>query len=207
MARDRYLIGTPSRLQPQIYILMSILPQCSSLLNSNMSTSKKRKLDHESPQPNALPRLPPILSSALETAAFTHASLSNANTISYERLEFLGDAYIELIATRLIYPAFPTLTAGRMSQKRELLVKNETLAEYALAYGFDKRAKLPRDFWGLGPGRGKLWTKTMGDIFEAYVAAVVLDDPKGGFETVETWLQALWRDKLFGKEQVDREVM
>ncbi len=172
-----------------------------------MSTSKKRKLDHESTLPNLLPPLPPIPSSALETAAFTHASLSNPNTTSYERLEFLGDAYIELIATRLIYPAFPTLTPGRMSQKRELLVKNETLAEYAVAYGFDKRAKLPRDFWELGPGRGKLWTKTMGDIFEAYVAAVVLSDPVGGFETVETWLQALWNEKLFGKEQVDREVV
>jgi len=175
-----------------------------------MSTSKKRKLDHESPQPphqNSLPPLPPILSPALESAAFTHASLCNPNTPSYERLEFLGDAYIELIATRLIYPAFPTLTPGRMSQKRELLVKNETLAEYALAYGFDKRARLPRDFFGLGSGRGKLWTKTMGDLFEAYVAAVVLSDPKGGFETVEAWLTELWREKLFGKEEMDREVV
>jgi len=172
-----------------------------------MSASKKRKLDHKSPHPNSLPPLPPILSPALETAAFTHASLYNPNTTSYERLEFLGDAYIELIATRLIYPAFPTLPPGRMSQKRELLVKNETLAEYALAYGFDKRAKLPRDFWGLGAGRGKLWTKTMGDIFEAYVAAVVLSDPKGGFELVETWLQELWREKLFGKDEGDGEVV
>jgi len=175
-----------------------------------MSTSKKRKLDHESPQPphqNSLPPLPPILSPALESAAFTHASLCNPNTPSYERLEFLGDAYIELIATRLIYPAFPTLTPGRMSQKRELLVKNETLAEYALAYGFDKRARLPRDFFGLGSRRGKLWTKTMGDLFEAYVAAVVLSDPKGGFETVEAWLTELWREKLFGKEEMDREVV
>lgn len=170
------------------------------------STSKKRKLDHELPHPNELPPLPSILSSTLEIAAFTHASLSNPNTTSYERLEFLGDACIELFATRLIYPAFPTLTAGRMSQKRELLVKNETLAEYAVAYGFDKRAKLPRDFWGPGPGRGKLWTKTMGDIFEAYVAAVILSDPTGGFQTVETWLHALWKEKLFGKDQVDQEV-
>lgn len=46
------------------------------------------------------------------------------------------------------------------------MVKNETLAEYSLGYGFDKRAKLPSDLWVEGLGRKKLWVKTMGDIFE-----------------------------------------
>ena len=148
-----------------------------------------------------MPPLPPILDPSLESAAFTHQALANPTNTSYERLEFLGDAYIELIASRLIYPRFPTLTAGRMSQKRELLVKNETLAEYALAYGFDKRAKLPPDFFVPGPGRGKLWTKTLGDIFEAYVAAVVLADPQNGFSVIEKWLTELWAPKLFVQKE------
>lgn len=92
------------------------------------------------------------------------------------------------------------MTPGRMSQKRELLVKNETLAEYALAYGFDKKARLPSDFGTRGKNRTKLWTKTLGDMFEAYVAAVVLGDPASGFAMIEAWLTELWAPKLFQED-------
>lgn len=79
-----------------------------------------------------------------------------------------------------------------MSQIRETLVKNETLAEYAVEYGFDKQAKIPRSH----QESGKLWIKTMGDIFEAYVAAVILADSKDGFRIAEDWLTELWTPKL-----------
>ncbi|KAL8818761.1 MAG: hypothetical protein Q9191_007867 [Dirinaria sp. TL-2023a] len=149
-----------------------------------------------------LPPLPPILDPSLCDAPFTHQALVGpSNPTSYERLEFLGDAYIELVASRAIYRHFPNMTAGRMSQKRELLVKNETLAEYALAYGFDQKARLPSDFGSRGKNREKLWTKTLGDMFEAYVAAVVLGDSASGFATLEAWLAELWAPKLF--QEVD----
>ena len=162
-----------------------------------MSSAKKRKRERP------LPPLPPILSPELEDAALTHPALTKDHTSSYERLEFLGDAYIELIASRLIYPRFPRLTAGRLSQKRELLVKNETLAEYSVAYGFDTRAKIPSDFCVPGPGRSKLWTKTMGDLFEAYAAAVVLADPQNGFQALEKWLSELWAPKLYDENDAE----
>lgn len=73
-------------------------------------------------------------------------------------------------------------------------MKNETLAEYAMAYGFDKQAR------GLNPevhkGAGKIWTKAMGDIFEAYVAAIIMSDPQQGFQNAEAWLVSLWASKL-----------
>ena len=162
-----------------------------------MSSATKRKRER------SLPPLPPILSPKLEDAAFTHPALTKDRTSSYERLEFLGDAYIELVASRLIYPRFPKLLPGRLSQKRELLVKNETLAEYAVAYGFDKRAKLPGDLWVPGPGRTKLWKKTMGDVFEAYAAAVVLADPQNGFHALEKWLSELWAPKLYDENDAE----
>jgi len=152
--------------------------------------------------PSTLPPLPPINSPSLASTAFTHAAYYPGTTASklhstYDRLEFLGDAYIEIIATRLIYRLFPNLPAGRMSQRRELCVKNETLAKYAVAYGFDKRARLPA---GVTREQRGLWVKTMGDVFEAYVAGVVLGDPEGGFERVEGWLGGLWEWEL-GREQ------
>ena len=121
--------------------------------------------------------------------------------MSYDRLEFVGDAYIELIATRLLFLRFPDLPAGRLSQKRESLVKNETLAEFSLAYGFDKRANLPKHY-SEEPERSKLWTKTMGDVFEAYVAAVIISNPSDGFAIAEAWLTKLWQPKISQSDNI-----
>jgi ribonuclease-3 len=133
--------------------------------------------------------------------------------VTYDRLEFLGDAYIEVMATRLIWGACRSLPAGRMSQIRELLVKNETLNEYALLYGFDKRLKA-QDFQREDPKR---WLKIVADVFEAYVAAVILSDPVSGFKSAEEWLVQLWQPKLKdvktsapnlkAKEELARNVM
>lgn len=177
-------------------------------LNPNLSCSS-----------SILPPAPPIKDPMLEAAAFTHHGVIGSGQatpgkeVSYDRLEVLGDAYLEVIATRLIWDQFKTLPAGRLSQARELLVKNETLAEYSAKYGFDKRARVPPDYIN----QPKRWIKTKGDIFEAYVAAVVLSDPVHGFDMVEDWLTQLWLPKLkefqpvetqlTAKEELTRRVM
>ena len=180
------------------------------------SFSKLTKASVEFPpyngRPSTLPTLPRILDEALESVAFTHPATlvcdmaSKVNT-SYDRLEFLGDAYIELMATRLLFPRFPGLSAGRLSQRREMLVKNETLAEYALAYGFDKKAKLPKAYNVLGKDNRKLWLKTLGDIFEAFVAAVIISDSEQGYQVAEAWLTTLWEPKLGTPEGEDLEAV
>lgn len=172
--------------------------------------------------PTAYPDLPPILDPSLENVPFTHAGTiqgkPGTSVASYERLEFVGDAYIELMATRLIYSLYPQLSVGRWSQIRESLVRNDTLAEFSLAYGFDEKAQVPRSHkdpafrnrnhsegnkvWKGSEGR-RLWTKMLGDIFEAYVAAVILSDPLQGFITVEAWLTKLWSSKLQGEDNIN----
>ena len=139
----------------------------------------------------------------MESKIFTHqgvlpSELNGNETQSYDQLEFVGDAYIELIATRLCLSQFPHLSAGRLSQAREMLVKNETLAGYSTAYEFDRRAILPSSHKETADQHGKLWLKVMGDIFEAYVAAVIMSDPVNGFSIAEKWLTALWTPKLPG---------
>ena len=188
-------------------------------------TAPKDPKDPKDPKPSRpqlsslLPPAPPIKNPTLETAAFTHhGTISSAQAVpgkevSYDRLEVLGDAYLEVIATRLIWDQFKTLPAGRLSQARELLVKNETLAEYSVKYGFDKRARVPPDY----VNQPKRWLKTKGDIFEAYVAAVILADPVNGFDLAEEWLTQLWLPKLnefqpvetqlTAKEELTRRVM
>ncbi|KAI5364928.1 Putative ribonuclease III domain-containing protein [Septoria linicola] len=160
-----------------------------------------------------LPELPPAKEEYRE-ASFRHKSHYSTSRelatgdVTYERLEFLGDAYLELYASRLIYGRYSHLPAGRMSQLRELLVKNETLAEYSRAYGFDKRVEVGHEIENMkhdSRGRGnKGFNKIIGDVFEAYLAAVVLSDFDGkGNETAEKWCVALWAPKLLKAAQED----
>lgn len=146
-----------------------------------------------------LPSLPPI-SVEISKAVFTHQSaVSNGHnknqSDSYERLEFVGDAYIELMATRLVWDKFKDLPAGRLSQIRESLVTNETLGKIAAMYGLDKRLALAHDV----RTNSKQWAKVKGDLVEAYVAAIVLPDEGmggAGFAVAEKWLHQLWMPKL-----------
>lgn len=173
------------------------LPVSSNSPTSRLEVSRIQKSNAPSPfsenhEPQ-LPTPPPILDDRLQRAVFTHSACSGDNNSNYDRLEFLGDAYIELIATRLIWEKFPGVPAGRISQIREMLVKNETLAGFAEAYGFDRRALVPANY----SDQPKRWTKTKGDIFEAYVAAIILSRPMGGgYELAEQWLTSLWVPKL-----------
>ncbi|KAK5134908.1 hypothetical protein LTR08_005998 [Meristemomyces frigidus] len=153
-----------------------------------------------------LPPLPDVHSSSLASASFRHKSTlttynrsANAHDVTYEKLEFYGDALLELLATRLLFARFPALTAGQQSQLRELLVKNETLADYARGYGFDQRVRvgdMDRMVEDAKERGNKGFNKVLGDVFEAYVAAVVLSDHEDGFAVAEKWMTALWAPKL-----------
>ncbi|KAK3902963.1 ribonuclease III domain-containing protein [Staphylotrichum tortipilum] len=144
------------------------------------------------------PPLPAVLDPALETAALTHSGMrKNLSDPSYERLEWLGDVYLELISSELIAQTFPTLDPGRCSHYREMLVRNSTLGQFSVHYGLDRRANFPAEF-GLG-GRpngtkasDKQRAKALGDIFEAYVGAIIRSDPANGLGRAAEWLKALW---------------
>lgn len=178
--------------------------QCAvSRLNDAFHQSKKPPSTKNSPGTHSIQSAgtasnvlaaPSILDHKLERAVFTHPAMSNNSDMTYDRLEILGDAYIELIATKIIWKRFPKLPAGRISQIRETLVKNETLSGFAGSYGFDRRVSAPPDY----STPSKRWTKTKGDVFEAYVAAIILSDPVGGYQSAEKWLTSLWVPILNG---------
>lgn len=172
---------------------------------STSSSQPSPEIKQETPQRHKT--APPIQDKALETAVFTHQGMVHDTTpstthTSYDRLEILGDAYIEIIATRLIWDRFQTLPPGRLSQIRETLVKNETLAEFSDRYGFDKRVRVAAEI----RSQPKRWIKVKGDVFEAYVAAVILADPLHGFSLIEDWLAYLWTPKLNSVQPEDQAV-
>ncbi|PGH16544.1 hypothetical protein AJ79_01650 [Helicocarpus griseus UAMH5409] len=149
-------------------------------------------------QERKLPPLPALLDPELEAAVFTHQGYvkdsehSLPGEKSYERLEHLGDAYIQSMSTRLIWDSCPRAPAGCLARIREDLVNNDTLGQFAGAYGLDRRLLLdPRI-----RNEPKRWMKIKGDIFEAYVGAVILSHRGRGVEVAEEWLAKLWIPRL-----------
>ncbi|KAI9676304.1 MAG: hypothetical protein M1822_008338 [Bathelium mastoideum] len=156
----------------------------------------------------SLAQLPPIPSGYLSAAPFVHNSISTSSRISaagdqsYERLEFLGDAYIQIISSRILYSRFPEFPAGKLANTRQSLVRNDTLARFSRQYGFDQKVKATEDV-----RKSDVWDKVVADVFEAYTASVVLGDPEKGFETAEAWLGALWEPQLREIEQAKQKTM
>lgn len=91
---------------------------------------------------------------------------------SYERLEFLGDAVLDLIVSEIIFDRFPNENEGFLTKLRAKLVKGDTLAEFAEKLGLSglilvgERAK----------GQGIEFSKSaLSDVFEALIGAIYID--------------------------------
>lgn len=108
----------------------------------------------------------------LETA-LTHPSYGgDHHEADNQRLEFLGDAVLELAISRLLYVAYPDMPEGGLSRLRSSLVREETLAEAAARYdlGGEMRLSVGEERTG---GRAK--PSLLADAMEAVIAAVYLD--------------------------------
>ena len=104
--------------------------------------------------------------------AFTHTSFSNENPsfVSYERLEFLGDAILEFIISEYLYRE-RELEEGVMTKMRASYVCEEANTKYAKAIGIDKAIFLGK---GEEQNNGRNRPAIISDAFEAFLAAVYL---------------------------------
>ena len=163
------------------------------------------------PQGGGYPPLPPIPDPALAQMAMTHRGMlgggAAVEAANYETLEFVGDAFIYHVAAELITQTFPRMSVGRRSQMREGLLRNANLAQYTVHYGLDKRAQIPDEFVGDGRDKGSRATdrgrqKVNGDLFEAYVGALVrAKSTNSGYDSFAVtvgWLRSLWAMTLAG---------
>ena len=125
---------------------------------------------------------------ALIIQAFTHSSFVNEQKINkrpdYERLEFLGDAVLEMISSAYLFRNFPDKKEGEMSKIRASLV-----CEGALAYDAEKLNI--RDYIQLGKGEeatgGRNKESIIADVMEAVIGALFLD---GGIEQSKRFIDA-----------------
>ena len=129
----------------------------------------------------------------LETA-FTHTSYANEHRllkISHnERLEFLGDAVLQLIISEYLYTKYPKRPEGDLSKLRSMIVREESLAGFARDCQFDQFIKLGR---GEEKSGGRNRDTILGDLFEAFLGALLLDK---GVEAVKSFLYQVMIPKV-----------
>jgi ribonuclease III len=123
----------------------------------------------------------------LFAAALTHRSASGRN---YERLEFLGDAVLNLVVSQRLYHAFPQASEGDLSRLRARLVSSEPLAQIAAGIALGDALQLGSGELKSGGFRRE---SILADAFEAVCGALFLD---GGFQSVERVIEQLFAPRI-----------
>lgn len=91
---------------------------------------------------------------------------------SYERLEFLGDAVLDLIVSEVIFDRFPNEDEGFLTKLRSKLVKGDALAGYAKQLGLSELILIGERAQGQGIEFSK---SALADVFESLVGAIYID--------------------------------
>lgn len=124
--------------------------------------------------------------------ALTHPSQAHEidGSRGNERLEFLGDAVLDLVVTRLLYDAHPSWREGDLTRARAALVNTRSLAARARELDLGVRARLGRTEARSG---GAEKNRILANLFEAVLGALYLD---GGLAPVEQLARRLFADAL-----------
>lgn len=126
---------------------------------------------------------------ALLKEAFTHSTYANARGgKDNERLEYLGDAVLQLVVTEWQYKDDEKATEGELTRERQKLVCGDALDEAVESLNLQR-------YLLVGGGRANVGKKTVSSIFEAVTAAIYLD---GGYEEAKKFIL---RYAVFKKEQ------
>ncbi|TYP77686.1 ribonuclease III [Paenibacillus methanolicus] len=119
--------------------------------------------------------------------AFTHTSYVNEHRKSSaehnERLEFLGDAVLQLTVSEYLYRTFPERPEGQLTRMRASIVCEPSLARFAEMLELGAHVLLGRGEEQLG---GRQRQALLADLFESFVGAIYLDQ---GLETVQVFLR------------------
>jgi ribonuclease-3 len=119
--------------------------------------------------------------------AFTHRSYVNEHkktvSVHNERLEFLGDAVLELVVTKYLYCNFPD-PEGILTNWRSALVRTESIGAAAAKHGYEPLLRLSR---GEKRGSDRAREQILANSFEAVIGALYLDQ---GYAAAEKWITA-----------------
>jgi len=149
--------------------------------------------------PATLPALPDIPDDGIRRQVFSHSSslIFTANAVhppqSNERLEFLGDSYLNFCIANVLFREFPTLTPGDLTALRAGVVSNANLSTWARAYGLQNQLVMGVSMVHLQiPEKAE---KIIADVFEAYIGGVIISRADGR-TLVEQFLEAMVQPTL-----------
>lgn len=132
--------------------------------------------------------------------ALTHSSYANEHHCeSNERLEFVGDSVLGMVAADCLYRRFPGLSEGRMTRLRAELVCERSLFEVASAIGLGGYLLLGR---GEEASGGRSRHSILADCVEAVIAAIYLD---GGLERARSFIDTHILSKLSDAERAGHD--
>ena len=124
--------------------------------------------------------------------ALTHPSYGGDHRVSdYQRLEFLGDAVLELYVSEALYREYPDLGEGKLTRMRADLVKEETLSAALKRLGLNGHILLSVGEERSG-GRNK--NSILCDVFESVIGAIYLD---GGRRCASSFIKKALGDQLW----------
>lgn len=106
--------------------------------------------------------------------AFMHKTFATEHDIAYDnqRLEFLGDAVVQIIVTEELFHRYPDMKEGAMTKIRSAMVNQEALATIARNLHLGEYLQLGR---GEKEAHGDQRDSTLSDLFEAFMGAIFLD--------------------------------
>lgn len=140
---------------------------------------------------------PTHLTTALTHSSFIHESALPSHQSS-ERLEFLGDSVLSLLATEILMERYSLLPEGQLSKMRSMVVNEEVLAQLARLAGL-------AGFMFLGRGEQKTIHERdaiLADAFEAILGAAYLDGGLAASRQIYQHLLKLSEKDLFGQENL-----
>ena len=124
--------------------------------------------------------------------ALTHSSFSNENNIhtNNQRLEFLGDAVLELVISDMLYRLYPDMAEGELTKLRASIVCEPSLCEIAKEIELGKLVLLGN---GEEMSGGRERDSILSDALEAVIGAIYLD---GGLDSARNFILGRFSDKL-----------
>jgi ribonuclease-3 len=135
-------------------------------------------------------RDPSLLATALTHSSYLHEHPGDQDIEDFERLEFLGDAVVDLVIGELLYQTHPDSPEGDLTSMRAQLVSGPPLAALAQELGLHERARLGR---GESETGGRQRVGLGASLYESVLGAIYVD---GGFDAARDFVLRTMRELI-----------
>ncbi len=142
-------------------------------------------------------RDPSLLATALTHSSYLHEH-PGEDVADFERLEFLGDAVVDLVISELLYQTHPDAAEGELTSLRAQLVSGPPLAQLAQELGLHDQVRLGR---GEADTGGRLRVGLGASLYESVLGAVYVD---GGFDAARHFVLHTMRELIVDANEQPR---